>query len=135
MAGIRIEWSAGIGAIGIDLNFDVVYFNQSKEIAVFVSPPLAQTGFTGGSSLSGGVLWGQGASSEEYAGTAFGQGIHTPPFVISVGETLIPVPGIEFERAWSSSAVLCYFGIASGLEMGVYEEPSYAIRLLHFHLP
>ena len=121
--------------IGVDFNFDVVYFSRSREIGVFGSPPLLQTGFTGGMSPSGGILWGEGFSSDEYTGAAFVQGVHTPPFVIPLGEIVIPVPGIELEQASSPGAVVHYLGVAPGPEVGVYEEPSYTIRLWHFKFP
>ena len=120
--------------MGVDFNIDVIYFHRPREIGLFISPPQVQTGVTGGSSLSGGIIWGVG-SPDGYAGAAFVQGMHTPPFVIPVGEIVIPVPGTEFERGVSSGATTCYLGVAFGLEAGVYEEPSFAVRLWYIVLP
>ncbi len=100
--------------IGVDFNFDVVYFSRLREIGVFGSPPLLQTGFTEGMSPSGGIVWGEGFSSDEYTGAAFVQGVHTPPFVIPLGEIAIPVPGIELEQASSPGAVVHYLGWPRG---------------------
>jgi len=102
---------------------------------VFISLPFEQSGFTRENSLSAGVLWGKVFHQKATLELLLYKGFTHHPLLFLMGKLWIPVPGIEFERLWSSSAVVYYLGIAPGPEVGLYEEPSYSIRLWHFRFP
>ena len=55
--------------------------------------------------------------------------------LLPVGEAVIPVPGIEFERAMSSTATAFYLGFTNEpTEAAIYEMPSYSHLLFKFRL-
>lgn len=69
--GIRLEGSGwALGSGGVDVNLDFVYFSNSHEFSIFITPGYEQ-GLGGGFALTGGFLFGSNFPNKSaYSGPA-----------------------------------------------------------------
>jgi hypothetical protein len=125
--GIRIEGSGWLFG-GADVNVDLLYFGQSNQTGVFVSPG-GQSGTGGGASITGGILIGQNMPGpESYAGLSYtvaGFNVPTP-----LGVNVEAEQSVGVTNADGSIPQTSYIGFGPWQpEGGIYSGANYSVPL------
>ncbi len=83
--GLRVDASLWFFGIGVDINFDVMYFMHTNDWGIFITPG-TQSGVGGGGNITGGLLWGNNMyGSDSYrANSASIVGVDTPIMILPI---------------------------------------------------